>query len=63
MSYINQWWGGKREGAGRPKKAPTKPVRLNAKEQELIKLIRDKDLLELFLETAKKNHCSSIDFI
>jgi hypothetical protein len=61
--YHNEYWGGARTGAGRPKKLPTKPVRLNADEQELIQLIRDKDLLALFLETAKKKHVTAIDLI
>jgi len=43
--YVNEYWGGKREGAGRPKGNKTKPVRLTEKEQELIQAIRDKNCL------------------
>ncbi|MBB1407524.1 MULTISPECIES: hypothetical protein [Pseudoalteromonas] len=53
--YKNEYWGGAREGAGRPKKLPTKPVRLNDLEQELISLSREHDLLEVLLTYAKKN--------
>lgn len=41
MEYKNEYWGGKREGAGRPKGEKTKPVRLTALEQDLIRLVRE----------------------
>ncbi|MCG9736068.1 hypothetical protein L1D51_19060 [Pseudoalteromonas shioyasakiensis] len=55
--WKNEYWGGQREGAGRPRKEPTKPVRLNELEQKIISLIRDKDLLDLtftFVQNTKK---------
>ena len=45
MTYKNEYWGGKREGAGRPKGEKTKAVRLNKLEEDLIKLIREQDSL------------------
>lgn len=38
--------GGKRPGSGRKKKEPTKAVRLNGQEEELIKIIRSKGILQ-----------------
>ncbi|GGE94851.1 hypothetical protein [Pseudoalteromonas gelatinilytica] len=55
--WKNEYWGGQREGAGRPKKEPTKPVRLNESEQKLITLIREKELIDLtfaFVQDTKK---------
>lgn len=45
--FVNEYWGGKREGAGRPKGVKTKPVRLNDREIELINLLRKDDTLEV----------------
>tara|TARA_B100001059_G_C17835885_1_gene588101 strand:+ start:4387 stop:4752 length:366 start_codon:yes stop_codon:yes gene_type:complete len=43
--------GGKRPGAGRKKKEPTKAVRLNGQEEKFLKFIRDKGILQdLILE-------------
>ena len=62
MSYYNTDWGGKREGAGRPKKEPTKVFRLTDDEIKLIKLIRDNDTLGLFLDKAKTAK-TKLDFL
>lgn len=47
MTYKNEYWGGKRQGAGRPKGEKTKAVRLNQLEEDLIKLIREQDSLDV----------------
>lgn len=52
MEYKNHFWGGKREGSGRPKGVKTKPVRLNEREIELINLIRKEETLEVVLYWA-----------
>lgn len=57
MEYKNEYWGGKREGAGRPKGQKTKPVRLTDLEQELIKLVREEGTINEVFYWAKV-HCN-----
>ena len=44
--YVNEYWGGKREGAGRPKGEPKKPVRITEREEYLLSLLRQHSLTE-----------------
>ncbi|MEM5546330.1 hypothetical protein [Pseudoalteromonas fuliginea] len=50
--YINEHWGGKREGAGRPRKISKKPVRISEREEYLLLILRQHNLLDEFIKQA-----------
>lgn len=51
-TYGGYSHGGKREGSGRPRAEPKKPVRITEREERLLLLLRQYNLTEDFIEQA-----------
>jgi len=51
-TYGGYSHGGKREGSGRPRAEPKKPVRITKKEERLILLLREHNMTDEFMQQA-----------